>query len=102
MSTRLGDTSGTPSVIGHRVLRIIWNAPTMPPEERAGWYRELARMLTVAADKWDAYLAVEAARARQLELDNEPCPKCGGDRLRTDFTGSGRCHAARENGKKIS
>lgn len=25
--------------------------------------------------------------------DNEPCPACGGDRLRPDRTGSGRCHA---------
>jgi len=39
--------------------------------------------------------SVEAARARQRERDNEPCPKCGGDRLRTDFTSSGRCHAER-------
>lgn len=33
------------------------------------------------------------ARAEQRDRDNEPCPTCGGDRLRTDFTGSGRCHA---------
>lgn len=32
-------------------------------------------------------------RAEQRKRDNEPCPKCGGDRLRTDFTGSGRCHS---------
>lgn len=39
--------------------------------------------------------SVEAARLRrqQRELDNKPCPDCGGDRLRPDFTGSGRCHA---------
>lgn len=34
---------------------------------------------------------VQAARQR----DSEPCQVCGGDRLRQDFTGSGRCHAAR-------
>lgn len=34
-------------------------------------------------------------RAEQSARDNEPCPKCGGDRLRSDFTGSGRCHAPR-------
>ena len=27
--------------------------------------------------------------------DDMPCPRCGGDRLRPDFTGSGRCHAPR-------
>ena len=32
-------------------------------------------------------------RAEQRDRDNRPCPSCGGDRLRTDFTGSGRCHA---------
>lgn len=26
-------------------------------------------------------------------IDDQPCPKCGGDRLRADFTGSGSCHA---------
>lgn len=31
----------------------------------------------------------------QRAQDNEPCPTCGGDRLRTDFTDSGRCHAPR-------
>lgn len=34
-------------------------------------------------------------REEQRARDNEPCPACGGDRLRADFTGSGRCHAAR-------
>lgn len=38
-----------------------------------------------------AYAIVQAARQR----DSEPCQVCGGDRLRQDFTGSGRCHAAR-------
>jgi len=33
--------------------------------------------------------AAEAQRRR----DNEPCPNCGGDRLRTDFTNSDQCHA---------
>lgn len=32
-------------------------------------------------------------RHRQAALDRKPCPRCGGDRLRTDFTGSGECHA---------
>ena len=42
-------------------------------------------------------VAVTAARLRreQRERDNLPCPKCGGDRLRSDFTGSDRCHAPR-------
>ena len=41
--------------------------------------------------------SIEAARARRIqrEADNQPCPTCGGDRLRTDFTGSGRCHVPR-------
>ena len=30
----------------------------------------------------------------QRLIDNEPCAKCGGDKLCTDFTGSGRCHAS--------
>ena len=41
---------------------------------------------------------VAAAREQQRERDNLPCPKCGGDRLRGDFTGSGRCHAPRRAG----
>lgn len=28
----------------------------------------------------------------QRHLDNEPCPTCGGDRLRPDFVTTGRCH----------
>jgi hypothetical protein len=36
-------------------------------------------------------LSVERARA----VRNEPCPVCGGDRLRPDYTGSGHCHAGR-------
>ena len=41
-----------------------------------------------------AALAASIERAReQRRIDNTPCPKCGGDRLRPDFTGSGRCHA---------
>lgn len=43
-------------------------------------------------------LAASVQRARQRARDNEPCPKCGGDRLRTDFTGSGRCHAPLADG----
>lgn len=41
-----------------------------------------------------AGLIAEAfGRAARRDLDNQPCPVCGGDRLRTDFTNSGRCHA---------
>ncbi|QDK01379.1 hypothetical protein SEA_WATERT_110 [Microbacterium phage WaterT] len=32
-------------------------------------------------------------RAEQRDRDSEPCGRCGGDRLQTDFTDSGRCHA---------
>ena len=35
--------------------------------------------------------SVERARATR----NDPCPTCGGDRLRPDHTGSGRCHAGK-------
>ena len=38
-------------------------------------------------------IAESFACAEQRDADNEPCSKCGGDRLRTDFTGSGKCHA---------
>ena len=31
-------------------------------------------------------------RMLQAALDRLPCTRCGGDRLRPDFTGSGRCH----------
>ena len=39
----------------------------------------------------------EAARSRREQrlLDNLPCPECGGDRLRADFTTPGRCHVPR-------
>lgn len=30
---------------------------------------------------------------RQRALDNTPCPKCGGDLLRADFTENPLCHA---------
>lgn len=41
--------------------------------------------------------SIEAARMRrqQQQRDSLPCPTCGGDRLRPDFTGSGRCHVER-------
>lgn len=31
-------------------------------------------------------------RARQRKRDNEPCPKCGGDRLRANFIPGESCH----------
>lgn len=40
-------------------------------------------------------LTASLQSARQRTRDNKPCPTCGGDRLRTDFTGSGQCHAPR-------
>ncbi|WP_406245830.1 hypothetical protein ACI7YT_12380 [Microbacterium sp. M] len=40
-------------------------------------------------------IAAAYYRAEQRDRDNEPCEKCGGDRLRTDFTGANRCHAPR-------
>ena len=43
-----------------------------------------------------AALLESIERARQRRIDNTPCPDCGGDQLRTDFTGSGRCHAPRK------
>ena len=33
--------------------------------------------------------------ASQRVLDNQPCPKCGGDRLRSDFVDPTRCHVPR-------
>lgn len=59
---RLGDTSGTPSMIAQRVLSMLWDVQPMPPADRSGWYRELARMLSAAADKWDAYLASDQGK----------------------------------------
>ncbi len=49
----------------------------------------------MSGEQIDLMGALEASvlRARQRAKDNEPCATCGGDRLRTDFTGSGRCHA---------
>ena len=41
------------------------------------------------------------AHAAQRDRDNEPCPKCSGDKLRTDFTGSGRCHAPLAEGERL-
>lgn len=38
-------------------------------------------------------LAMEEQRAR----DNEPCPTCGGDRLRADFINPNRCHVPRKD-----
>jgi hypothetical protein len=36
------------------------------------------------------------ARILQAAQDRLPCPRCGGDRLRADFTSSGKCHVAGE------
>ena len=44
-------------------------------------------------DLASALKATITAAREQRERDSLPCPKCGGDRLRGDFTGSGRCHA---------
>ena len=44
----------------------------------------------------DLRAALQASLARAIEeqarRDKLPCPSCGGDRLRPDFTGSGACH----------
>lgn len=60
--TRIGDVSGTPSMIGCRVVSLLSGITTMPPRQRAEWFRDLARMLLVAADKWDAHLASDEAK----------------------------------------
>lgn len=39
------------------------------------------------------YMAVE--RERQWRRDNEPCPQCGGDRLRGRYTPGEDCHMPR-------
>jgi hypothetical protein len=46
-------------------------------------------------DRVDLVATIRASieAARQQRIDNTPCPTCGGDRLRPDFTDSGRCHA---------
>ncbi len=36
---------------------------------------------------------VIAAAAIQRDIDNQPCPKCGGDPLRPAFDGREECHA---------
>lgn len=41
----------------------------------------------------DRLALVVAAAIEQQRIDKTPCPTCGGNRLRTDFTNSGRCHA---------
>lgn len=40
----------------------------------------------------------EFRRAKQRRIDKEPCPNCGGDRLRADFTNPNRCHVPRKIG----
>lgn len=58
-----------------------------------GWNAALRAVVgpgVTAEQAWD-----EAEHTRRQRIDDTPCPKCGGDRLRQDFTGSGRCHAPR-------
>lgn len=43
-----------------------------------------------------AALRESIERAKQRRIDNTPCPKCGGDRLRADFTDPTRCHVPKE------
>lgn len=52
-------------------------------------------MTDEAPDLLDRLEMVMAAAIEQARIDKTPCPRCGGDRLRADFTGSGRCHAPR-------
>ena len=44
----------------------------------------------------DLRAALQASLVRAIEeqarRDKLPCPSCGGDRLRPDFTDSGACH----------
>lgn len=42
-----------------------------------------------------AALRASIEAAKQRRLDATPCPRCGGDLLRQDFTDSGRCHTPR-------
>lgn len=35
---------------------------------------------------------VATAAAIQREIDNQPCPTCGGDRLRPDYREGAACH----------
>lgn len=44
-----------------------------------------------------AALHASVMRAQQRRLDREPCPTCGGDRLRADFTNPDRCHVPRKD-----
>lgn len=41
-----------------------------------------------------SYAALASHLQEQRNSDNIPCVKCGGDRLRPDHTGSGKCHGA--------
>ena len=44
-----------------------------------------------------AALSASIERAKQQRRDNEPCPKCGGDRLRADFVNPARCHVPKKD-----
>jgi hypothetical protein len=41
--------------------------------------------------------SIEAARAAQRKRDDQPCPLCGGDRLRPNYTPGSTCHVTKEN-----
>lgn len=48
----------------------------------------------LAAALRESFGAARSRREQRL-LDDLPCPQCGGDRLRADFTTPGRCYVLR-------
>jgi hypothetical protein len=53
---------------------------------------ECLEAMNASADILDEKIRVLSG-SNQRDADLRQCPKCGGDRLRTDFTRSGYCHA---------
>lgn len=45
----------------------------------------------------DALRTLSDSVRRQRDIDDQPCPTCGGDRLARNFTGTGPCHAPRSH-----
>lgn len=43
------------------------------------------------------FVGYALAMEEQRRLDQQPCPTCGGDRLRADFTNPNQCHAPRKD-----
>ena len=99
----VGDTRETfsPGTVGYELLGMVesLHARANAAEAEVNRLTECLEAMNASADILDEKIRVLSG-SNQRDADLRQCPKCGGDRLRTDFTGSGRCHAPFPTGQE--